>query len=292
MTNPEIKVKRTRKTKKSSTDIQMLIESNTEQQYDVFDKQMIVNSITKECDMSEQEALSIANRVEETLLKSNFKNVSSSYIRSLVNQILGEQGYDVWIKYSSLSIPMYDVKQLIEEHNSENSNTGFSPESINLTLAGQILKQYALREVFDKEVSDAHLKGELHCHDLDFINRSYAFDGDMCFIWVRDKITKKEFKISIGNSFNNLISSNIKSDNGIIIKFFNNYEILDKDGWTDLIKIVEMVEDKDIYQIDLESGETIYVTEDHPCLKYIDGSPIEIMAKDLLIGDEMYVAKK
>jgi ribonucleoside-triphosphate reductase len=182
MTNPEIKVKRTRKTKKSSTDIQMLIESNTEQQYDVFDKQMIVNSITKECDMSEQEALSIANRVEETLLKSNFKNVSSSYIRSLVNQILGEQGYDAWIKYSSLSIPMYDVKQLIEEHNSENSNTGFSPESINLTLAGQILKQYALREVFDKEVSDAHLKGELHCHDLDFINRSYCSGNSIEYI--------------------------------------------------------------------------------------------------------------
>ena len=182
MTNPEIKVKRTRKSKKSATDIQMLIESNTEQQYDVFDKQMIVNSITKECDMSEQEALSIANRVEETLLKNNFKQVSSSYIRSLVNQILGEQGYDAWIKYSSLSIPVYDVKQLIEEHNSENSNTGFSPESINLTLAGQILKQYALREVFNKEVSEAHLKGELHLHDLDFICRSYCSGNSLEYI--------------------------------------------------------------------------------------------------------------
>ena len=182
MTNPEIKVKRTRKSKKSATDIQMLIESNTEQQYDVFDKQMIVNSITKECDMSEQEALSIANRVEETLLKNNFKQVSSSYIRSLVNQILGEQGYDTWIKYSSLSIPVYDVKQLIEEHNSENSNTGFSPESINLTLAGQILKQYALREVFNKEVSEAHLKGELHLHDLDFICRSYCSGNSLEYI--------------------------------------------------------------------------------------------------------------
>jgi len=182
MTNPEIKVKRTRKTKKSSTDIQMLIESNTEQQYDIFDKQIIINSLTKECNVDAENALAIANRVEENLLKSNFKQVSSAYIRSLVNQILGEHGYEHWLKYSSLGIPVYDVKQLIEEHNTENSNTGHSPESINLTLAGQILKQYALREVFDKEVSEAHLRGELHMHDLDFVCRSYCSGNSLEYI--------------------------------------------------------------------------------------------------------------
>lgn len=182
MTNAAIKVKRSRKIKKSSTDIQMLIESNSEQQYDIFDKQVIVNSLTKECNISEHEALSIASRVEETLLRSNFKQVSSSYIRSLINQILGESGYDAWLKYSSLSIPVYDVKKLIEEHNSENSNTGFSPESINLTLAGQILKQYALREVFDKDVAESHLKGECHLHDLDFVNRPYCSGNSLEYI--------------------------------------------------------------------------------------------------------------
>ena len=168
MTNPEIKVKRTRKSKKSSTEIQMLVESISDQQYDIFDKQVIINSLTKECDISEQDALSIANRVEENLLKSNFKHVASSYIRSLVNQILGEQGYDAWLKYSSLSIPVYDVKQLIEEHNTENSNTNPSPEAISLTLAGQIIKQYSLRECISKDVADAHLKGDIYVHDGDF----------------------------------------------------------------------------------------------------------------------------
>lgn len=277
MTNPEIKVKRSRKSKKSATDIQMLIESTSEQQYDIFDKQIIVNSLTRECNMSEHEALSIAARVEETLLKSNFKQVSSSYIRSLINQTLGESGYDAWLKYSSLSIPIYDVKKLVEEHNSENSNTGFSPESINLTLAGQILKQYALREVFDKDVAEGHLKGEYHLHDLDFVNRPYAFDGETSFVNVKNKKTNKEEKISLKDLF---------------LKDISQYFIKDVTGWVDILSLIEIPEEKDIYEIELESGEKLYVTEDHPCLKYdSNGTYEEIQTMDLKVGDLFYVEK-
>lgn len=174
MVNANIKVKRSRKTKSNATEIQMLVQSNSEDTYDIFDGQAIINSLKKELDMSEEDAISIAKKVEDHLIKANFKVVSSSFIRSLLNQILTDYGYDKWIKYSSLSIPVYDVKQLIEEHNSENSNTAFSPESINLTIAGQILKQFALREIFDKDVAEAHIKGDLHIHDLDFANRIYC----------------------------------------------------------------------------------------------------------------------
>lgn len=182
MVNLNIKVKRSRKTKKDATNIQMLVESNTDSSYDTFDGQVIINSLKKELSMPEEDAISIAKKVEEHLLKANFKTVTSSYIRSLTNQILTDYGYDQWLKYSSLSIPVFDVKQLIEEHNSENSNTSFSPESINLTIAGQILKQFALREVFNKEVAEAHLKGDIHLHDLDFINRSYCSGNNIEYI--------------------------------------------------------------------------------------------------------------
>lgn len=174
MVNANIKVKRSRKTKSNATEIQMLVQSNSEDTYDIFDGQAIINSLKKELDMSEEDAISIAKKVEDHLIKANFKVVSSSFIRSLLNQILTDYGYAKWIKYSSLSIPVYDVKQLIEEHNSENSNTAFSPESINLTIAGQILKQFALREIFDKDVAESHIKGDIHIHDLDFANRIYC----------------------------------------------------------------------------------------------------------------------
>lgn len=182
MTNPDIKVKRSRKSKTSSTEKQMMVASTSDDCYDIFDKQTIVNSLMKECDLAEQDCITVANRVEEIILKSNLKNVSSSYIRSLVNQLLSEYGYDKWLKYSSLSIPLYDIKQFVEEHNTENSNTAFSPESINMTIAGQILKQYALREIFEKEVSEGHIFGDYHIHDLDYPNRSYCSGNNIAYI--------------------------------------------------------------------------------------------------------------
>jgi len=168
MTNPEIKVKRRGRTKKDSTQIQMMVESNTNDIYEIFDKSVIIKSLVKGCDINEVEALKIADNVEKTLIKSELTTISSSYIRQLINEILRSMNYEKWLKYNSLSIAVEDIRQLIEEQNKENSNTSFGAESINLTVAGQILKQYAFRECIDPKVTEAHLHGDIYVHDADF----------------------------------------------------------------------------------------------------------------------------
>ena len=65
-------------------------------------------------------------------------------------------------------------KEVIEHANKENGNTAHNPESINLTLAERILKEYALKNVFDPDISEAHLSGEIHIHDLGMIDRFYC----------------------------------------------------------------------------------------------------------------------
>ncbi len=72
------------------------------------------------------------------------------------------------------SIDYSEVKDIIENGNKENGNTTHNPESINLTLAEKILKEYALNNVFDKEIANAHILGEIHIHDLGMINRFYC----------------------------------------------------------------------------------------------------------------------
>ncbi|MBU1121036.1 hypothetical protein KJ660_04120, partial [Candidatus Micrarchaeota archaeon] len=57
-----------------------------------------------------------------------------------------------------------------------------SPEAINLAIAENALKQYALREIFSKEVSTAHLKGALHLHDLGYPIRVYCSAHSLEFI--------------------------------------------------------------------------------------------------------------
>ncbi|HXK45126.1 MAG TPA: anaerobic ribonucleoside-triphosphate reductase, partial [bacterium] len=70
--------------------------------------------------------------------------------------------------------PLYDVKNIIFSPNKENANIPHNPEATNLTLAEQIKKEFALLEVFSPEISDAHLSGDLHLHDLGFIDRPYC----------------------------------------------------------------------------------------------------------------------
>ncbi|WP_340819198.1 anaerobic ribonucleoside-triphosphate reductase [Methanolobus sp. WCC4] len=48
----------------------------------------------------------------------------------------------------------------------ENSNTRLSPSVIDLHIAAQVKKQYALRKLYSKESAWAHLEGLIHIHDL------------------------------------------------------------------------------------------------------------------------------
>ena len=57
---------------------------------------------------------------------------------------------------------LYDSSWLLKE----NSNTRTSPSVIDLHLATQIKKRYALEKLYSKEVANAHLDGVIHIHDL------------------------------------------------------------------------------------------------------------------------------
>ncbi|MGB3908389.1 MAG: anaerobic ribonucleoside-triphosphate reductase [Methanomethylovorans sp.] len=48
----------------------------------------------------------------------------------------------------------------------ENSNTRNSPSLIDLHIASQIKKRYALEKLYSKDVAAAHLEGLIHIHDL------------------------------------------------------------------------------------------------------------------------------
>jgi len=48
----------------------------------------------------------------------------------------------------------------------ENANTRFSPSVIDMHVASQIKKRYALENLYSKEVAEAHTKGNIHIHDL------------------------------------------------------------------------------------------------------------------------------
>lgn len=169
-----MKVLKSRKNN-NSTDFALMVDSTSKVERLEYDESLIVTALIKEIGCNDEIAKDVASSVTEKLTNSKLEVVTTSFIRSMVNMVLMEKGLNNQLKSNSdVTIPFYDVKELIENANKENGNTTHSPESINLNLAERILKEYALNEVFDSDISKAHLAGEIHIHDLGMIDRLYC----------------------------------------------------------------------------------------------------------------------
>ena len=168
-------IKTTSLSEGDTTDIALLVSTSSKSEINIWDKTKIVASLVRETGCAIQLAEEIASAVEKKVFDSNLPTVTTSIIRELVDMELLDRGLSMMHKkHSHLGLPMYDVEQIIVNANKENSNTTHNPESINLTLAETILKEFALRKVFSEDVALAHLMGDVHLHDLGFIVRPYC----------------------------------------------------------------------------------------------------------------------
>ena len=169
-----MKVKK-RTSKNNSTDIALMVESTTQEEFFEFDENKIAESLIKELDCPEDMANEISKTVGDKLKKLELTTITTSLIRSFVNVVVYEKGFNKQLKSESeISISLYDIQQIIENSNNENGNTSHNPESINLTIAERVLKEFALRKIFDAEISKAHLEGKIHVHDLGMPTRFYC----------------------------------------------------------------------------------------------------------------------
>ena len=130
------------------------------------------------------------------IINSKIKMITAPLIRELVNAKLIEKGLeDARKMHTRIGVPIFDVDQLILHPNKENANVPHGPEATNLTLAEGIKKEYALLNVFSQDVADAHLSGDIHLHDLGFIDRPYCSGQSLEYI--------KKFGLSLPNSLSN-----------------------------------------------------------------------------------------
>lgn len=161
--------------KTNSLDFALMVDSANKAERQEYDESKIKEALMKEAGCEEKLAKEIAKAVTDKLVKAEISLVDTSLIRSLVNNELLERGLNKELKSNSeVNIPFYNVKEIIENANKENGNTAHNPESINLTLADRILKEYALKEIFPADISESHLNGEMHIHDLGMVDRFYC----------------------------------------------------------------------------------------------------------------------
>ena len=61
----------------------------------------------------------------------------------------------------------------------QNANVSYSYPALRNHLAGEVIKKWALEEMYPKEVARAHREGFIHIHDLDFANAVYCVGHDL-----------------------------------------------------------------------------------------------------------------
>lgn len=165
-----------------TTDLNLFVRTSEETLSD-WSRDRIVHALRKETLIDEETAEEISKEVEQTIRKSGVRMVTAPLVRELVNAKLIEKGLETARKmHTRLGMPIYDVDSLILHPNKENANVPHGPEATNLTLAERIKKEYALLSVFSQDVADAHMNGDIHLHDLGFIDRPYCSGQSLEYI--------------------------------------------------------------------------------------------------------------
>jgi ribonucleoside-triphosphate reductase (formate) len=140
-----------------------------------WSREKIVEALIKETELNRELAEEIGIEVENQIRSLKIRNITAPLIRELVDVKLLEYGLEeARRRHTRLGSPLYDVKNIIFNPNKENANVPHGPEATNLTLAENIKKEFALLSVFTQDIADAHMRGDLHLHDLGFIDRPYC----------------------------------------------------------------------------------------------------------------------
>ncbi|MBI0584034.1 MAG: anaerobic ribonucleoside-triphosphate reductase [Methanomassiliicoccus sp.] len=159
---------------KESTELTLFVRTSDEE-LKKWDRSKIYDALIRETTISEDAAAIISREVEKMISELEIDMITAPLIRELTNAKLVEYGLSkIRKQHTRLGVPLYDARQIIMMPNKENANVPHGPEATNLTLAENIKKEFALLEVFTQDLADAHMRGDIHLHDLGMVDRPYC----------------------------------------------------------------------------------------------------------------------
>ena len=127
----------------------------------------------------------IQDIVEMVLMKQGYHEIAKSYILYRDRHKGIREARKIGINLERL------IKDYINDMDwkiKENSNEGaMSFSGLNARVSGEVLANFALNQLYSKEVKKAHIEGDFHMHDL-----SYPIVG-YCAGWSLENLLKKGF---------------------------------------------------------------------------------------------------
>ncbi len=137
-----------------------------------WSKGRIVAALIQEADLSRSQAQEVASRVEMRVVASGLKRISTALIREFVDNELVSMGLSGTLaRQAPVAIPRHDLRELLtsgdESSVARRARAGLSSSlSAEAALGGDLLRRFALDDVFEESLVERHLAGALHLGDL------------------------------------------------------------------------------------------------------------------------------
>lgn len=170
-----------------------------------FDDQKIVDSLRKETTIAESlfgvpkittaDARAVARSVRQKLQRiTGDEPITSAFVREMVGmEMLGrglaDPNFNIYKRiYTRVGAPFYEVWNNIWQYRSfehnENANLGnHNPENIHKKLGDWMAKD-AVIIGFPPGIEKAHFNGDIHVHQLEYIQRPFCADYDLRYVYL------------------------------------------------------------------------------------------------------------
>lgn len=138
----------------------VLVEGLSRGEVSAWDRARIVVALRKEARLDEKLAEEVASAVEQKIFATGAPRVSTAVVRELVNHELMLRGAksDV-MGQLVVGVPKYDLAQLVSALP--------DAEKLSRRVGEAALQQFALQELFNPAVAEAHLEGRIHVHGIE-----------------------------------------------------------------------------------------------------------------------------
>ncbi|MFZ5596358.1 MAG: anaerobic ribonucleoside-triphosphate reductase [Bacillota bacterium] len=187
------------------------------------------------------------------------------------------------------------VEEILEETNRENANISNSPSAKMLQIASAASKKYYLTRLIPEEMSQAHLRGDIHIHDLDFYGKTLTCVPDFEYTLIRDahgdvRRVKFEFFDKLMSQFR----EQVNRQEGYEVLEVSGYQILGRTGWTGINKIMrrKLAPGENLYRIKVRKGLPVHLTGKHKVPVIRNDRELLLPVSEIMKGDRLLLARQ
>jgi ribonucleoside-triphosphate reductase len=228
-------------------------------------------------------------------------------VQDIVEKVLIEAGHartaKAYILYRDKRTRMRDAKgelmdaveEILEETNRENANISNSPSAKMLQIASAASKKYYLTRLIPEEISQAHLRGDIHIHDLDFYGKTLTCVPDFEYTLIRDSQGEvRRVKFDFFNSLIDRDAENVSYIEGAEVLNLDGIQILGRNGWTKINKVMrrKLRTGECLYRINTRKGLPLHLTGEHKIPVLRNGHEFLVQVKEIEKKDRLLTSRQ